>query len=129
LGLIYKKQLMMKRIKSFSVAFKGIGLLFKSQVNARIHLIATILVIILGCLFKISIIEWLVISLCIGLVLSLEAINSAIEILCDKIEPNQDEFIGKVKDLSAGGVLIGAIIAAIAGCIIFLPKIIHLLCF
>jgi diacylglycerol kinase (ATP) len=62
-------------------------------------------------------------SFCYGLSWSAEAFNSAIEKLCDKVEPEKDPIIGKVKDMAAAGVLFLAIAAAIVGCIIFLPKI------
>jgi diacylglycerol kinase len=64
--------------------------------------------------------------LCIALVLALEAVNSAIEYLADKISPEQDPLIGKAKDIAAGAVLIAAIGAAIIGSLIFIPKLIAL---
>jgi len=46
------------------------------------------------------------------------------EQLCDYIQPNQDERIGLIKDISAGAVLISAIMVVVAGVIIFLPHFI-----
>ena len=114
-----------KFIKSFTHALRGIVFLFNSQVNARIELIITGIVIIAGILFRISISEWLVILLCIALVLSLEGINTAIEIFADKLHPDFDKEIGKVKDVSAGAVLIASIVAAIIGFIIFAPRLLE----
>jgi diacylglycerol kinase len=118
-----------KFIKSFSHALRGIAFLFNSQLNARIELTITGIVIIAGILFRISTSEWLVILLCIALVLSLEAINTAIEILADKLHPDFDKEIGKVKDVAAGAVLIASIVAAIIGFVIFVPKLLDLIKF
>jgi diacylglycerol kinase (ATP) len=115
-----------KFIKSFTHALRGITFLFNSQSNARIELIITGIVIIAGILFKISTSEWLVIFLCIALVLSLEGINTAIEIFADKLHPDFDKEIGKVKDVAAGAVLIASIVAAIIGFIIFAPRLLDL---
>ena len=70
-----------------------------------------------------TIMEWIVICLCIGLVLSAEAVNSAIEALADRVSPAYDEAIKRTKDLAAGAVLLLAIASAVVGLIIFLPKL------
>jgi diacylglycerol kinase (ATP) len=118
-----------KFIKSFTHALRGITFLFNSQSNARIELIITVIVIIAGILFKISTSEWLVILLCIALVLSLEGINTAIEIFADKLHPDFDKEIGKVKDVAAGAVLIASIVAAIIGFIIFVQRLLDIIKF
>lgn len=118
---------MQKLLKSFSNAFRGIALLFKSQPNAQIELTIAVIVIVTGFLLKISSIEWIIILLCIALVLSLEGINTSIEIFADKLHPGFDKEIGKAKDVAAGAVLISAIIAAIIGFIIFAPRLLDLI--
>lgn len=117
----------LKRIKSFKYAFNGLRVLIIEEHNARIHLMATILVLIAGVFFKISVIEWGMIAFSIGFVFSMEAINSAIENLSDFVSPNKQKLIKKVKDLSAAAVLISAITSLIIGCLVFIPKIINLL--
>jgi diacylglycerol kinase len=79
--------------------------------------------ILLGILLKISLTEWMMVILVIGLVITLEIVNSAIESLADYVSPGKHDLIKKVKDLSAGGVLVSAISAVIIGLIIFLPKL------
>ncbi len=117
----------MKRlIKSFGYAFQGIKAVFSSETNMRIHAIIAFFVIIAAFVFSVSTTEWLVILLCIGLVFSAEMFNTALETLVDKVSPEQDPLAGKTKDLAAGAVLIAAIISAIIGTIIFLPKLITL---
>jgi diacylglycerol kinase (ATP) len=113
-------------MKSFSNAFRGIAFLFKSQSNARIELIIAGIVIIAGVLLKISIAEWIIILMCIALVLSMEGFNTAIEIIADKLHPEFDKEIGKAKDVAAGAVLIAAIVAALIGFVIFVPRLLYL---
>lgn len=113
-------------IKSFSNASRGIAYLFNSQINARIELIITILVIISGIYFNISHVEWLVILLCIALVLGLEGVNTALETLSNKLHPGFDREIGKTKDIAAGAVLIASIFAAIIGFVIFVPRFLNI---
>ena len=115
------------RINSFGYAFKGIKVLFKSQPNARIHAAITTMVIIFGLLFHLSLLEWAIIVLAIGLVLAAEAFNTALEYLTDLVSPDFHPMAGKVKDVSAGAVLISAICAAIMGLLIFIPKFVALL--
>lgn len=116
-----------KLIKSFSDAARGIAILFKSQLNARIEMIIAFLVIISGFWLKISPAEWLTVLLCIALVLALEGINTAIELFADKLHPGFDKEIGKAKDVAAGAVLIASVLAAIIGFIIFAPRLIDLI--
>ena len=116
-----------KRIQSFGYALNGLKILITEEHNARIHLVVSVIVIILGFAFGISLSEWISICLCIGLVIVTETINSAIENLADFVSPAKNELIKKVKDLSAFAVLFSAVIAVITGLIIFLPKITGLL--
>lgn len=113
----------LKRIKSFGYAFNGLRILIREEHNARIHVFATITVVLAGFYFDISMIEWIAISLSIGFVISLEIINSAIENIADFISPEKNDAIKKIKDLSAAGVLISALTALIIGLIVFIPKI------
>ena len=110
-------------LKSFANAVRGIKFLFKTQQNARIELIIAGIVIAASLIFRISSFEWLAVFLCIALVLSLEGINTAIEIFADKLHPGFDKEIGNVKDVAAGAVLMGAVVAAVVGFIIFAPRL------
>lgn len=116
-----------KRKQAFGFAFKGLKAFFIDEAHPKIHALATLLVIALGFWLNISISEWVTIILCIGLVISLEAINSALEKLTDIVSPGFNETAGKVKDIAAGAVLVASIAAGIVGVIIFAPKILALL--
>ncbi|WP_337044105.1 diacylglycerol kinase family protein [Emticicia sp. 17c] len=111
-----------KMLRSFKYAFQGIGVLLHEN-NARFHLFATVVVILLGLLLHISHTEWAFVIMLIGLVWAAEAFNTAIEKICDFISSEYHPLIGKIKDLAAAGVLIISIVAVIVGIIIFLPKI------
>ncbi len=115
-----------KRLKSFTYAFNGLRVLFKEEHNSRIHLFATICVVVAGVLLKLSVLEWVAVAFAIGLVFCGEIFNSAIEDLSDVVCPERDERIKKVKDLSAAAVLVNAITAAVVGLLVFLPKLIAL---
>ena len=115
------------RIRSFKYAGAGVFDLFRSHPNAQIHFILMVLVIIAGIVFSVSLLEWCLLILCIVLVLSAEAFNSAIEYLVDLVSPERHPLAGKVKDMAAGAVLITAIGAALVGLLIFIPKALALL--
>ncbi len=110
-----------KRIKSFGYAFKGIASLIRKEHNAWIHCIAIVVVTLAGFYFGITPTEWCIVTICFGLVLAAEGFNTAIERLVDLVSPEYHPIAGDVKDVAAGAVLICAICAAIAGCIVFLP--------
>ncbi|MDE7420532.1 MAG: diacylglycerol kinase family protein [Muribaculaceae bacterium] len=112
-----------KRAKSFGYAFSGIGTLLRDEHNSRIHVFAMVAVVIVGFLLELSPTEWCIVALCCGGVLMAEAMNSAIEAIADLVSPEFHPLIKKAKDVGAAGVLMMAIAAAIAGVIIFLPKI------
>ncbi len=116
----------LKRLESFRYAFHGLKILIREEHNARVHLVAACCAIVAGLFFQISTNEWLAIILSIGLVISAEAINSAIENIADFVSPERHEAIKRIKDLAAAAVLICAIAAVAVGLIVFLPKVLHL---
>ena len=95
--------------------------------NAQVHLLAFVSVITIGYILSISAFEWISILLCSALVISLEALNSALERICDEIDPNFNPKIRDIKDLAAAAVLWAALIAIVVAGIIFIPKISALL--
>ncbi|MCR5191441.1 MAG: diacylglycerol kinase family protein [Bacteroidales bacterium] len=117
-----------RRLKSFRYAFSGLRVLVREEHNARIHLFATVCVIVMGVLFRISCAEWVSVSLAIGLVFGMEAVNSAVENICDFVCPERDARIKKIKDLAAAAVLLSAIAALAVGLFMFIPKIMSLCC-
>ena len=115
-----------KLIRSFGYAFKGIGYAAATQLNFRVHLVATLTAVCMGYALHISVNEWQWIMLCITLVLVTELLNTAIETLTDLVSPGYHEKAGRVKDVAAGAVVITALFALLTGLIIFLPKLLKL---
>ena len=113
---------MKKRIRSFGYAGRGIRVVFGTEPNMKIHIVIALLVIICGFIFSISMTEWMICLLCIGLVFGMEMMNTAIENVVDLASPNLHPLAGKAKDIAAGAVLICAIVSVIVGLLIFLPK-------
>jgi len=111
------------RATSFKYAFEGIENFFRSEPNALLHLLGTVLV--LGFAFAIHVAPWEMsaLILAIGFVWVDELFNTAIEKIMDCISTEKHPKIKLIKDLSAGAVLIAAIAAFITGCIIFIPKL------
>lgn len=108
-------------IKSFLYAFKGLYRTFVEEQNLRIQALAGIAVIILGCVLKITKIEWCVILIAIGLVILTEIINSAIERVTDVLKPRINTYAKEIKDVMAAAVMISSLLAVIVGVIIFFP--------
>jgi diacylglycerol kinase len=115
------------RLQSFRFALNGLRSLVKYEHNSRIHLIASAVVLILGLLLKIDLTEWSLLIVVIGMVFITELLNSSLELLADKINPEWNEMIGRAKDFSAAAVLIAAIVSLIVGVIIFVPKLLDLI--
>jgi len=113
----------MRRLRSFGYAWNGLLWLIRSQQNARIHLAATVCVLVLGFWLRISRAEWGAIVIVLGMVWSAEALNSALEILADHLHPDDHPLVGRAKDVAAGGVLVAAIAAAVVGVLVFGPRI------
>ncbi|MFA7654916.1 MAG: diacylglycerol kinase family protein [Candidatus Dojkabacteria bacterium] len=112
--------------KSQGHARSGIKLIFKNERNFRIDLIAAIIVVIVGFLFKISHTDWIAISLVISMVFVSETINSAIEALCDTVSLEYKVNIKYAKDVSAGAVLVSVLVSVITGLIVFVPYVVEL---
>ena len=111
-------------INSFKYASEGIKQSYKGEQNLKIHTFIAILVIVFGFFLKISYFEWLVCLLLIGLVLMTEFFNTAIEYVVDLASPRIHPLAKAAKDTASAGVLIMAIISAVIGLLIFVPKLI-----
>lgn len=109
------------RVLSFKYALEGIWSALKTEPNLKFHFIAALVVIFLGWFFLISVLEWIILLLLMGLVISLELTNTAIEAMVDYLIPNIHPVAKKVKDIAAGAVLIASITALLIGILIFLP--------
>ena len=110
------------RLKSIGYAFKGAVKLITTEHSVMAQFSIGILLIFLGVYFNITKTEWLFQTLAIGLVLSIEGLNTAIEKIADFVHPKFHERIGFIKDIAAGAVFFAALTAIAIGIIIYLPK-------
>ena len=108
--------------KSFGYAFEGIFTCIQKERNMKIHCVMTLFVILAGFIFQISATEWCICLTLFGLVMALELVNTAVEAVVDLVTSERRPLAKIAKDTAAGAVLIAAIMAAIAGLVIFLPK-------
>lgn len=113
--------------KSFLYAGQGIIFLIRNERNFKIQTIIALLVIVAGFYFQISRIDWIIVIMLIGMMLSIEALNTAIEKTVDLVTSNIHPLAKSAKDVSAGAALIFAFISVIIGIIIFLPYILRLI--
>ncbi len=123
--IVFDNKLDFKRLgRSFKAAFSGIEATYRREQNIKIHTFMALCVIIFGFLFKISYGEWLVCLVLIGFVLMAEFFNTAIEYVVDLASPNIHPLAKAAKDTASAGVLMMAILSAIIGLVIFIPKVI-----
>ena len=109
----------MSFFKGFRYAFCGIIRCIKNERNMRFHTVAALYVLIFARFFNFSRGEYILILLTVCAVMAAEAVNTAIEELCDRVCSEKDEHIRNAKDAAAGAVLIAAIIAAVIGIVLF----------
>ena len=110
---------------SLKNALRGILYVFVSQKNFKIHTVFAIAAVILAAILKFTYMEWAVLVLIIGVVMSCEALNTAIERTVDLVSPDYDERAKQAKDSAAAAVLIAAVSSVIIGILLFVIKIIN----
>ena len=110
-----------KFFRSFGYAVTGIVTASKEQ-NLRFHLCSAMIVIIAGIFTRLSITEWMILTIVMALVISAELINTAIERVVDLASPEIHPLAKDAKDIAAGAVLVFAVASVIIGLLIFLPK-------
>lgn len=111
------------RLASVTYAVAGLATLLKTQPNARIHLAATIAALALGLGLQLAAWEWVAVIFAIAIVWLAEAMNTALEFLCDAVTKDIHPLIKSAKDVAAGGVLVAAVSAALGGILVFLPHL------
>ncbi len=109
--------------RSFVYAGQGIAYVVRTQRNARVHLGISLAVIVAGILFRVAPVEWAILALTIGFVLSAEMVNTVAEMAVDMLVQHQHPMAKAAKDVGAGAVLVGAIAAVAVGVAIFGPRL------
>ncbi len=108
---------------SVAHAWRGLSQAARQERNFRIELVVAVLALGSGHFLDFARWEWLLTLLCIGLVLTSELFNSALERLADVVAETEDERIGLLKDMAAGAVLLAALAATAMGVLIVLPRL------
>lgn len=111
------------RIRAGGYAFKGALLLIRTEASIQIQFGIAILVTLAGFYFNITPTQWIFQTIAIGLIMTAEGLNTAIEEIADFVHPDFHNKIGFIKDIAAGAVFIAAVSAVIVGCFIYLPYI------
>lgn len=105
---------------TFKNARKGFRLVLKSEINIRVHICIAFFVLLFAYLLNFSAIELCILLFAIGIVITSEMFNTAIEFALDSIYHNKySKMVGMAKDISAGAVMFASFIALIIGCILF----------
>jgi len=110
------------RLKSVKYAFMGAVKLITTEHSIMVQASIGVLMTIAGFYYHITSTEWLIQTMVIGLVISIEGLNTAVEKIADFIHPNYHERIGFIKDIAAGAVFFAALTAIAVGFIIYIPK-------
>lgn len=110
-------------IRSFGPALAGVAWALKTQRNVQFHAGATVLVVVLGLWLRIAAWEWCAVMLATGMVWAVELMNTALEVLADRVSQEREEAIRRAKDAAAGAVLMAALGALGVGLMVFLPKL------
>jgi diacylglycerol kinase (ATP) len=109
------------RLKSVTYALKGALKLITTEHSIMVQFSLGILMTVAGFYFGITATQWLFQTMAIGLVMSIEGLNTAVEKIADFIHPNYHERIGFIKDIAAGAVFFAALTAIAIGLIIYIP--------
>ncbi len=112
-------------VRSFLFAFEGLGYVLRTQPNARIHALITLLVIVLGLWLRLEPVDWAILVLTMMVVWVAEFINTALEALVDLTSPEENSRAKIAKDVGAAAVLIAAAGAVIVGLIILGPPLVN----
>jgi diacylglycerol kinase len=118
-----KKDLAKSRLQAIKVALEGIKTVLITQPNAKIHAAFTLAVFLFAGLLRLPRLDWVILLLTVGLVWAAEIFNTAVEITVDVISPDYDPNAKKIKDISAGAVLISVLVSVLVGLLIFGPHL------
>jgi|WetSurMetagenome_2_1015567.scaffolds.fasta_scaffold149508_1 diacylglycerol kinase len=113
-------------IDSFRNALNGLRYALRTQRNARIHLAASLIVLVLGLWLGLTLIEWCLVITCIGMVWMAELSNTVLENVVDLLSPEYHELAKTAKDVKAGVVVVASLAAALVGLLVLGPRLLLL---
>ncbi len=112
---------------AFVNACAGLRHLWRTQRNIRIHSLVAVLMVGLGLWLRFARLEWAILLLAIGMVLTAEAVNTAIEAAIDLVHPDYHPLAGAAKDVAAAAVLLASVVAILIGVLLLAPHLWSLL--
>jgi diacylglycerol kinase (ATP) len=121
-----QENFIINRMNGAKYALKGAIILLRTESSIQVQFFIAILLSFAGLYFNISSTEWMFQIAAIGLIMSIEGLNTAIEEIADFIHPDFHHKIGLIKDIAAGAVFIAAFAGLIIGLFIYVPKIVAL---
>lgn len=110
-------------LQSFRSASSGLLYALGTQRNARIQVVFAVAVVALGLWLGLTTTEWAILALTIGFVLAGEMLNTVAESLVDLTSPGYHPLAKVVKDVTAGAVLLGAIVSVVVGLLVLGPSL------
>lgn len=110
-------------LKAIRIALRGVAVAWLQERHMKLHSLAALIVALMAWIAGVDTLSWAVLLLCIGLVVSLELMNSALERLSNRVTMEIDPVIRDAKDMSAAAVLTASIFAAIVGLILLGPPL------
>lgn len=114
-------------LRSFGYAFEGLGTLLRTQPNFVVHVVAACVALGLGVVLGLGATEMAVLVLTIALVLAVECVNTALEMLCDLVSPGFHPLVKRAKDVTAAAVLLAAMAAVGIAALLFLPRLVSVI--
>lgn len=111
---------------SVSDALQGIIQVVRWERNMRIHLFIGLLVVIFATVLGVSRLEMVALITVIGVVFMAELFNTAVEEIVNLVTPDYYPLAGIIKNISAGAVLVAALISVAVGYLVFVDYILHL---
>jgi diacylglycerol kinase (ATP) len=112
---------------SFGYAFAGLAHVWRTQPHLRIHAGIALLAIGMGLFIGLGTVEWAVLVVMIAVVITLELLNTVLEVIVDMITPSYHPKAKIAKDVAAGAVLVAAAAAVAVGGLLFVPRFVALL--
>lgn len=109
---------MQRTYKSFKDALSGFKVVLVEERNFKIEIVISLLVLIFVTIFNFSLYEIVPLLIVMFMVITAEIVNTAVEDICNKIQPNQDAVIGKIKDMMAAYVLLTVVCSVVVGSIV-----------
>ena len=114
--------------KSWAISVSGFMYAVRNERNVALVCVCMVIAVVLAIALRISLIEWVIVVLCCGLVLTSELLNTAIEAVTDLACNEEIHPLAKIaKDVAAGATLVTSVTSLIIALLVFGPRILALI--